>query len=107
MSRRYGSWSSILGGVLCILSYRVPWVAGPAANYGEGYPVPPLEYGYIWSGHRSLEYDLWPTIPYDISINLTLLLAVLPLLMALVALIAGAVAWMRGSVRLSRGFAWT
>lgn len=100
-------WLPTLGGLLCLLSYVVPWVAGPAANYGEGYSVPPLEYGYVWSGHRSLENDLWPAIPYSVSTTLTLLLAALPLLMALTAVGMGTVALLRGTERMRGVAAWT
>lgn len=100
------SWLSILGAALCVLSYRVPWVVGYSADWDDSYAVRPLAYDGVWSGHQNLENAVWPAIPYDVSVNLTLLLAALPLLMALVAMIAAAIVWTRGSVRLSRGFAW-
>jgi hypothetical protein len=113
MSRRIGSWLSILGGVLCILSYPVPWVAYHSGAGGEGYLVRPPVYGHVWSGHRRLENDLWPTIPYSVSSTLTLLMATLPLLMAtlpllmaLVAMIAGAFGLVRAPARLSQGIGW-
>lgn len=99
-------WSSIAGGLFCLLSYRVPWVVGYSTNWDDSYMVRPLAYEDVWSGHQNLEDALWPAIPYGMSRNLTLLVAALPLLMALIAMIAGAVVWVRRSVRLSRSFTW-